>query len=111
MSEGPEKIPELKPPVTPPEKPPMSTDEREKELKNMDTSRVGAPIEPTPTGTPSPSVSKEALKRKADREKEAAECLSKAQDILKEFDGQASNIPVHHNYWGLMNRYRALMNQ
>lgn len=35
------------------------------------------------------------------------ECLNKAQAIMHEY-GQESNIPLNHEYWGLMNQYRGL---
>lgn len=42
------------------------------------------------------------------KRKEKADCLEKAQAIIKEYDGMESNIPINHEYWGLMNRYRGL---
>ena len=40
--------------------------------------------------------------------KEALDLLHKAGDILKEYDNKESNIPLNHEYWDLMNRYRSL---
>lgn len=40
-------------------------------------------------------------------EKEKGELLEKIGKILKEHDGLESNVPLDHEYWGLLNRYRA----
>jgi hypothetical protein len=37
--------------------------------------------------------------------------LSQAREILDQYGGQQSNIPVHSDYWSLMNKYRAIMGQ
>jgi hypothetical protein len=41
------------------------------------------------------------------RERERKEDLEKIQKILAEFGGAESNIPITHEYWVLLNRYRA----
>lgn len=40
-------------------------------------------------------------------EKEKAEILKKVGEILAEYDNKESNIPLNHEYWDLMNRYRS----
>lgn len=47
----------------------------------------------------------------AAKEKDAAACLEGAQVVLKEYGGLESNIPAQSEYWGLMNRYRALVSK
>lgn len=39
---------------------------------------------------------------------EEAELMKKAQEYLKEYGGLEGNIPVHHDYWVVMNRLRAM---
>jgi hypothetical protein len=39
---------------------------------------------------------------------QSQEVLAKAQEILKEYGDQESNIPVDSDYWVLINRHRAL---
>ena len=39
---------------------------------------------------------------------ESRKILEKAQEILKQYGEQESNIPVDNDYWVLMNRHRAL---
>jgi hypothetical protein len=45
-------------------------------------------------------------RRQEEEEKEKKEALEKIQAILKEFGGAESNIPITHEYWVLLNRYR-----
>ena len=58
-------------------------------------------------GTAKP-VGKTALDFRKKRMEEAQEVLKQAQDILAEYDGLEADIPVSHNYWGLMNDFRYL---
>lgn len=37
--------------------------------------------------------------------------LNEAKKILEDHGGQQANIPVHSDYWNLMNRYRAAIGQ
>lgn len=39
---------------------------------------------------------------------EEAELMKKTQDILKEYGGLEGNIPVHHDYWVMMNQLRVM---
>lgn len=50
---------------------------------------------------------KEKEKVDKEKEKEKGEVLAKIGDILKEYDNKESNIPLNHEYWGLVNRFRA----
>jgi hypothetical protein len=61
------------------------------------------PAEPVakPVVEPKPVVDKE-------REKERGELLTKIGNILKEYDNKESDIPLNHEYWGLLNRHRGL---
>lgn len=42
-------------------------------------------------------------------EETAEDVLKKIQGHLKEHDGMESNIPLKHEYWGLLNLYRRLL--
>lgn len=39
---------------------------------------------------------------------EKLEVLKRIQEILKEYDGKESDIPLNHNYWNLVNQYRGM---
>ena len=49
----------------------------------------------------------EIQKRQEETRKRKEEILKQAQLILREYGGQAGNIPITHSYWGLMNEYRS----
>lgn len=59
------------------------------------------PAEPVAKPEPKPVVDKA-------KEKEKGELLAKIGDILKEYDNKESDIPLNHEYWGLLNRHRGL---
>jgi hypothetical protein len=46
---------------------------------------------------------KEKVLEKHEEKKEvtSADVLKKIQDVLKEFNGMESNIPMNHEYWSL----------
>jgi len=44
-----------------------------------------------------------------EKTEKAKELHGKIQDVIAEYDGLVSNIPVTHSYWGMMNEYRALL--
>jgi hypothetical protein len=47
--------------------------------------------------------------RKEQKEKERTELIEKIGDIVKEHGGLEANIPLSHEYWGLVNRYRSTL--
>ena len=53
-------------------------------------------------------VEKPALEFRRKRLEEAQKVIEEAKEILAEYDGLEADIPVSHNYWGLMNDFRYL---
>lgn len=53
-----------------------------------------------------PVVEKKTFKPAVESEK--GDLLKRIGDFLREFDSLESNIPHNHEYWDLLNRYRAL---
>ena len=53
-----------------------------------------------------PKVTPKAEVKSAEDQKAAA--LTKLGEILAEYDNQESTIPLTHEYWTLLNVYRAL---
>jgi len=56
---------------------------------------------------PVPKATQLPVKEKA-TEKERIDLHKKVGEILAEYDNKESNIPLNHEYWDLMNRFRAL---
>ena len=81
------------------------------------------PPKPTPPPPPPPPVEdkkeKDKEKKKAEeraaKEKESKELVDKLNaecaEVLEEYGGQESNIPMHHHYWNLRNQIRAELNR
>jgi len=44
---------------------------------------------------------------KAPEKSEADKCLDEIQKILAEHGGMEPNIPVNHDYWKLLSKYRS----
>jgi hypothetical protein len=104
-----------KPGVTPPVKPEHPV--------------VPPPVVPPPVVPPKPEHPladkakeklKEEAKEKAKEKREIAEKESKANiakmeaecgEVIEEYGGQESNIPVWHHYWNLRNQIRAELNR
>lgn len=59
----------------------------------MTTPPVQAECEPEPTPTPA---------------NEKAALLKKIGEVLAQYQGMESNIPLNHEYWNLLNRFRSL---
>ena len=50
----------------------------------------------------------EASKAKTTKDWTAKDCLAEIGKILREYNGEESNIPVTHEYWKIVNQYRVL---
>lgn len=84
--------------------------EEKKEEKKKDDEKKEKLIGNEPVQKPEPPAAQTPEYKKAAKErKERAEKLLKdCQDVLKEYGGIESNIPVGHNYWIWMNEYRSV---
>lgn len=49
------------------------------------------------------------VKKEEEAPKTAKEMLEKLQEVLKNYGGQESNIPMNHEYWQLQGTYRAML--
>jgi len=68
------------------------------------------PSSTTSTTAPAPKVKvPEKSVEKSEKQVQADDALSKAQNILKAHGGLEGNIGLSNEYWGLMNSFRQLV--
>lgn len=92
-------------------------DEDNKGVENIsDTPNISDPVRDVVSDRGELSVSEEILEIHEDGavtpykklEDPKAECLRQITNILSEHGGLESNIPINHNYWKLVGKYRVM---
>jgi hypothetical protein len=94
-----------------PETKPVEPPKPNQDLPKSDTDRPHPEPHPgdprRPHAEQLPADKKRRQEEEEAEEKEKKEALEKIQKILGDFGGAESNIPITHEYWVLLNQYRA----